>query len=161
MGLSNYTARFTDFDMRLDLNTDDVSKSSITAFINPLSVQTDYPASEKKDFNKTLSQSSKWFNGLKFPKIVFKSKKIVLTSNNSATILGDLSMLGISNPVELNVTYNGSFKKHPLNKKPTIGFSATAKITRSKWNLITYIPMISDHVEVFIESEFYKNVEIQ
>lgn len=156
MGLSNYTARFTDFDMTLDLDTDDVTKSSITANINPLSIETDYQATKEKDFNKTLSESSKWFNGLKFPKITFKSNKIILTGENSATMLGDLTMLGVSQPIELNVVYNGSYKEHPLNKKPTIGFSATAKIARSKWGLSTYIPMISDNVEVLIESEFYK-----
>jgi len=155
-GLSNYTARFTDFDATINLDAKNVSNSSVTAKINPFSIETDYPKSDKKDFNKTLSEDTKWFNGIKFPEINFKSTNIMLTSGTTAIVSGDLKMLGIVKPIKLDVTFNGAYEKHPFSKKPTIGFSATGKINRSDWGLNTHFPMIANEVKIIIEAEFYK-----
>jgi polyisoprenoid-binding protein YceI len=41
-GLSYYTARFTNFDIKLNFNPADVAKSKVTATIDPKSVETDF-----------------------------------------------------------------------------------------------------------------------
>src|SRR5689334_14423792 len=55
-GLAWYTARFTNFDIQLEFNPDDVTKSKVTATIDPKSVETDFartrPATDKRDFNE-------------------------------------------------------------------------------------------------------------
>ncbi|MDZ7784521.1 MAG: YceI family protein [Halioglobus sp.] len=42
LGLSNYIARFTKYDVSLELDPDNLSASSVTATIWPSSVRTDY-----------------------------------------------------------------------------------------------------------------------
>lgn len=88
MGLSDYTARFTDFDANIYFNPEVIERSSVNVTINPASLKTDYPFADKKDFDKKLTDDEEWFNVNKFPKIQFVSKEIVPTSRDTASIVG-------------------------------------------------------------------------
>lgn len=156
LGLSNYTARFTDFDAQVEFDSNDISNSVVTASINPLSVETDYPYAEEKDFNKKLAEDEDWFNGLAFPNITFESTAIEITGENTAVMTGELGMLGVTKPVSFDVTFNKAMQKHPFNGKPTMGFSAVANITRSDWGFDVYTPNIGDEVAIALEVEFAK-----
>ena len=156
LGLSYYTARFTDFDATIDLNTENLAKSSVNVSINPASVKTDYPHPEKKDFDKKLATGKDWFNAEKFPTATFKSTNVVKITDTTGKITGDLTFLGTSQPVELDVTFNGGMEEHPYAKKPALGFSAHTTLKRSEWGFNTYVPNIGDEVEVLIEAEFVK-----
>lgn len=159
LGLSHYTARFTDFDATIDFNPEAIDQSHVTVTIDPTSVTTDYPNAEEKDFDAKLAKGEKWFNSEAFPEINFKSTGITITGDNTADITGDLTFLGITKPVTLDTTLNGAMKKQPFSKKPTLGFSATTTIKRSEWGFSTYVPTIGDEVTVLIEAEFYHDGE--
>jgi len=133
-GLSNYVARFTDFDIDLTLDSDDLAKSSANAVIKTNSISTEYPHAEKKDFNKKPG-----FN---------------LTEKTKGKLSGDLTFLGITKPVVLDVTLNGTQAVHPFARKPAIGFSATTTIKREDWGFIKYLPNIGNEVKIEIEAEF-------
>lgn len=156
-GLSNYVARFADFEASIDYNHDDVSKSVVTASINPMSIQTAYPNAQQKDFNKILATDKKWFNAGKYARIEFKSTNIEMIGEKTAAMDGELTLLGVTKPVRLNVVFNGAMKRQPFTGKPTMGFSATATINRSEWGMTAYIPNVGDQVEVTIEGEFAKH----
>lgn len=151
--LSTYVARFTKFDATIDFNPKDVTKSTVTAKIDPTSIETDYVPGER-DFNKELAQDEKWFNAGKFPDITFKSTKVEKTGENTGIVTGDLTLLGVTKPVTLDVTYNGAYADQPFSHKPTLGFAATGVIKRSDWGLSTYVPMIGDEVTLEIHGEF-------
>jgi polyisoprenoid-binding protein YceI len=157
MGLSNYTARFTDFDAELDFNPKAPAESSLTVTIDPTSLKTDYPYPEKKDFDAKLTKGEDWFNSEKFPKITYTSTKITQTSPNTGTITGDLTFLGVTKPLVLQVKFNDAMAMQPFSKKPTLGFSATGTLSRSEWGMDTYVPNIGDEVELLIEAEFAKS----
>lgn len=157
LGLSNYTARFTDFDAQINFLPDKLEQSVVTATINPASIKTDYPYPEKKDFDKKLVEKSEWFNVSAFPTITFTSTNIVLSGGDKAVMTGQLTFLGITKPVSLDVTFNGAMKRQPFSKKPTLGFSASGSIKRSEWGMATYVPNIGDEVSLLIEAEFAKN----
>lgn len=156
MGLSNYAARFTDLDATINYNPDDLSKSKVVATIDADSIETDYPNADKKDFNKELSQGADWFNSDKFPEIKFASTSIKKLSATKGTMTGDVTFLGVTKPVTLDVTFNGALAEHPMNKKPALGFSAEGKLKRSDFGMSKYIPMVGDEVEVQLELEFFK-----
>lgn len=156
LGLSNYTARFTDLDANVMLNANSPEMSTVQATIKPASVRTDYPYPEKKDFDAKLANDENWFNSSAFPVMTFASKEIKLTGDNTADIMGELTMLGVTKPVTLKTTLNGSMLVQPFAKKPAMGFSATTVIKRSEWGFDTYIPTIGDDVTVLIEAEFIK-----
>ena len=156
LGLSNYTARFADFDASIDYNSDNIEKSRVTARINPMSIQTAYPHADEKDFDKVLATEKGWFNALEFPDIRFASTAITMTGDNSADMQGDLTLLGVTKPVTLKVVFNGAMLRQPFSGKPTMGFSATARLNRSEWGMSKYVPSIGDSVEILIEGEFAK-----
>jgi polyisoprenoid-binding protein YceI len=156
LGLSNYTARFTRFEASLDIDPAKPESARLTVAVDPTSIRTDYPFAERKDFDKELIEDADFFNASKFPKITFISTKIERTGEKTAKVTGDLVMLGISKPLTLDVVLNGA-KEHPGNKKPALGFSATAKLKRSDWGLTTRAPFLGDEVSLLIEAEFIKS----
>lgn len=156
VGLSNYTARFTKFDAKINFDPADVTKSTVTATIDPTSIETDFEPNEKVDFNKELSQSDQWLNAGAHPAITFTSTKVEKTGDTTGKLHGNLTLLGVTKPVVLDVTYNGAYAEQPFSKQPTLGFSAKGKIKRSDWGFSTYVPAIGDEVEFAIEAEFAK-----
>lgn len=156
-GLSNYTARFKSIDAEIQFDPAHPDKSKVTATIDPLSLETDFVPNAERDFNKELRTDEKWFNAGKFPKITFTSTKVELNGENKGKIYGDLTLLGVTKPVVLDVVLNGAYLVQPFNKKPTLGFSATTSIQRTEWGLTTYAPIISDKVDIIIEAEFNQN----
>ncbi|MDY0008553.1 MAG: YceI family protein [Bdellovibrionales bacterium] len=155
-GMSNYTARFKSFDAEVTLDPADLTKSKVTAKIDPTSLETDYVPTTEKDFNKNLVTKEEWFNAGKFPEITFTSTKIETTGDTTGKIHGDLTLLGVTKPVVLDAVFNGGYAEGPFTKKPAMGFSATTSITRSDFGFSTYVPMIGDKVDIIIEAEFGK-----
>lgn len=154
LGLSNYTARFTKFDADLRFDPANPENSSLTATVDPTSIETDYPYPEEKDFDAKLVEGEEWFNAINFPEITFQSTVITRTGENTGAMTGDLTFLGVTKPMTLDVTFNGAMAEQPFSKKPTLGFSATGTINRSEWGMATYVPTIGDEIELLIEAEF-------
>lgn len=151
-GLSNYTARFTDFDASIDFDPENPVASSVTATINPLSVETDHPTND--GWNNTLATDGKWFDGNNFPQIVFQSTGVEQTGEFTGIITGDLTMLGVTKEVQLDATYNGTGNAPWFGTRDIIGFSATGTLKRSEFGMDTLLPNIGDEVEIIIEAEF-------
>ena len=153
-GLSNYVARFTEFDVAIDYNSKNIEKSQVTASINPMSIQTAYPNADEEDFNTILATETGWFNAKKFASIDFVSTSIDMTTEKHAVMKGNLTFLGVTKEVSLDLVLNGAMTTQPLTRKPTMGFSATTSITRSEFGMSKYVPSIGDKVDIMIEGEF-------
>jgi polyisoprenoid-binding protein YceI len=154
LGLSMYTARFTKFDMDLNLDVEDPSKSSVTATIDPTSIRTDYPG--QKDFDGNLASQPNFFNAGDHPQISFESTGVEMTGDETATITGDLTMLGQTLPVTFDAELHGALAKHPFaGGKPAIGFTATGTVDRSAYGM-SAVPNIGTEVTVMISAEFIK-----
>jgi polyisoprenoid-binding protein YceI len=154
MGLSNYTARFTNVSATLVFNPISPTASKLTASVDPLSVETDYPNPTQKDFDAKLAKDKDWLNGTQYPTITFTTTKLTQTGPNKGTMVGDLTFLGVTKPLTWDVTFNGAYAKQPISGKPALGFSAIAKMKRSEWGLATYVPMVGDDVTLRVETEF-------
>ena len=154
LGLAKYTARFTKFSSKIQFDNQDPMNSKVIADIDPRSIKTDYPNPEEKDFDKVLSEDTAWFNTKKFPSITFKSTKLEKTSENTGKLTGNLTFLGVTKPVTLDVTLNKALGNHPFANKPALGFSATGNIKRSDFGMTKYIPTVGDNVDIIIEAEF-------
>lgn len=153
MNLSYYTARFTDFDTSLEFDPKNPGASHVKAIINPLSVQADHPTD--KDWDRKIGED--FLDGVKFPQIVFESKKIDVTGEFTGKVTGDLSFLGVTKPVTLDVTFNGAAPVAALYQgRSAVGFSAHATFKRSDFGLTRYSSLVGDDVEIIIECEFTK-----
>ncbi|MDJ0920419.1 MAG: YceI family protein [Henriciella sp.] len=161
-GLSQYRVSFTDFDANLSFDPADPEAASLSVSINPLSVETNYPGDYKashadspyETWNEDLGRNPQWLNGDEFPAIEFVSTGIERSSDTAGTVTGDLTFLGQTNPVTLDVTYNGVGRAPWFGERDLIGFDASTTITRSEWGMGAYLPMIGDEVEVTFSGEF-------
>ena len=156
MGLSNYTARFTKFDIALNLDVENPANSTVTATIDPTSVRTDYPLADQKDFDGEVA-GEKFLKSGEHPEITFTSTAVELTGENTAKVTGDLTMLGQTQPVTLDVVLNGALAEHPFAKVPAVGFSATGELDRTAFGVAFLAPQIvAPEVSFMIEAEFVK-----
>jgi len=155
MGLSKYTARLNDVSITLALDGEDPAASSVTAEIDPTSVDTGYPG--ETDFDGEIANDERFFNAGTFPTISFESKAIEMTGEQTARITGDLSFLGVTKAVTLDATLVGAMEKHPFAGVPAIGFSATTTLDRTDFGL-DYLSGrgLGDEVEIVIQAEFLK-----
>jgi polyisoprenoid-binding protein YceI len=77
-----------------------------------------------------------------------------MTTEKTAVMKGNLTFLGVTKEVSLDVVFNGAMTTQPFSRKPTMGFSATTNIIRSEFGMNKYVPSIGDQVEIMIEGEF-------
>ncbi len=154
LGLSNYTARFTEFRGQLQLDAENPENSTLEVIVYPMSLRTDYPNAHVTDFDKELQEDANWMDAKTHPEITFKSTKMTQTSPTSGQVEGDLTFRGITHPVTLDVTLNGALEKHPFVDAAALGISATTAIMRSDYGMSHLVPGVGDDVQIIIESEF-------
>ncbi len=115
-GFAAAHGRFGVVSGTIDFDQDDVTKSSVSVEIKATSIDTNHEAR-----NKHL-QSPDFFNVAEFPNLTFKSTSIKKTGENTGLVTGELTMIGVTKSVTLDVVFNkGDDKK--------VGFSGKAEIT--------------------------------
>jgi len=99
-------------------------------------------------------RSADFFNVAEFPEILFKSTRLNFAGDNLESIEGDLTMVGMTKPVKLQVT---SFRcgPHPFNKKAMCGADLAGSLKRTDFGLKFGVPAISDEVKLTIGIEAY------
>lgn len=85
----------------------------------------------------------------------FVSTSVTRTAETRATIVGDLTLNGVTRPVAIAAEFTGA-GANPMSKAETIGFEGRALIRRSDFGLGTYVPLVSDEVELTISAAFEK-----
>ncbi len=154
-GISDYTVNFTEFDAVLDFNPDDPEASSIQVTINPGALWTRHPDPDKKAaWEEELGHDKKFLNAGEFPAITFTSTAATLSGDFTGTVTGDLTFLGITRPVTLDVTYNGVTNVPWFGQRDLIGFNAVATIKRSDWGMTAMKRVVSDQVTITFSGEF-------
>ena len=150
-GLSDYTMKFKDWDATLDFNAEDVTQSSVSVSINPVSVETDHPS--KPDWNTEIH--SDVFKSADFPQITFASTAIETTGAMTGTMTGDLTFLGVTKPVTLDVTFNGVANMPWSADQDTIGFTAKGSFNRTDFGADNFLQFgISDETKIYFSGEF-------
>jgi polyisoprenoid-binding protein YceI len=159
LGFSNYTARFRNFDAKLQFDPANLAASTVSATIDPRSIETDFPDPAKLDFNAVL-QGEQWLDSAQSPQMTYRSTAIEVTGPRTMKINGELTLRGITKPVALDATFNGGYAGHPMDPNARIGFSARGTLLRSDFGMSYGIPEagtkmgVSDQVEIIIETEF-------
>ena len=161
LGLSNYTCRFDVTDAKLVLNPEDVSQSTLNVTIDPKSIDPYYPGDYKaslpdssfENWQDDLANSERWFNSNAFPQIAYVSTGVEKTGPDTATVTGNLTLLGVTRPVTLDVKYNGVVNFPNAPDVDRIGFSATATLKRSDFGMTAVSAFVGYDVNIMIEIE--------
>ncbi len=151
MMISDVEGTFNSFDARIISSKEDFSDAVIelTADIN--SIDTD---NDKRDEHL---KNPDFFDAAKYPSLIFKSKSFKKVSDKKYKLIGDLTLHGITKPVELDVTLNGT-GVHPYTKKTIAGFKVTGVLKRSDFAISKDTPsaMLGDEVTITANAEFVK-----
>lgn len=150
LGYSKFTGRFTRFDGTLNLDPDSLEDAKLVVIIDPASIRTDFPFAEH--FDKELSDDTEFLNSPRFPRITFASTKVERTGRTMARVTGELTMLGITRPLALDVALE-SAGGQPA--EASLVFTATGKLRRSDFGIVTRTFIIDD-VSLQIEAAFKK-----
>lgn len=154
-GLSGYTVNFTDFDMDLDFNPENPVDSTISVSINPTAIQTNYPDPEKKvEWEDELVNDNRFLNADEFPQITFVSTGVEQTGEFEGKVTGDLTFLGVTQPVTMDVTYNGVGNAPWFGRRDLLGFDASTVLKRSDFGQNSLSNVISDEVVIEFSGEF-------
>jgi len=125
-------------------------KASVTIEIDAASIDTGH---EKRD--QHLS-SPDFLNAVEHPTITFKSTKLGWSGDKLSTVTGNLTILGVSKPVTLQVS-SINCGEHPFNKKQVCGFDASGSIKRSDFGVNYGLPAIGEVLDLQIELEAVKD----
>lgn len=145
-GFSNPIGTFSGSTGQLQFDEKDWSQSSVSVNIPLASLNLGDTHWQEKILDGTF------FDVRNFPTATFVSRQIEKLSDNTGIAYGTLTIRGISQAVNLNFTLN-ALKRHPLNFKKTIGFSATAILSRKAFSMNSWINVIGDDVKIIIELE--------
>ena len=148
-GFSNAIGTFSGSTGQLQFDENDWSRSSISVNIPVASLNLGDEEWQKKILDGTFFDAGKYANAS------FVSRRIEKISDNTGIAHGVLTIRNVSLPVSLDFNLN-SLKRHPLNFKKTIGFSATARLSRKAFGMDAWSTVIGDEVKILIELEAAK-----
>lgn len=149
LGISDVEGLFRDFDATISASKADFSDGVFELTAAVKSIDTEI---EMRDNHL---RSADFFDVEKFDKLSFKSTSIKPAGKNKYTLSGNLTMHGITKPVNMNLVYRGTIV-HPMNKSNVAGFQLTGTLKRSDFNIGPNFkaPMISDEVVIKADGEF-------
>ena len=146
LGLSTMIGRFGDVAGTLMFDEDNIENSTVSVTVQTASINTFH---EKRDDHL---RSPDFFNTLEFPEMTFNSTSVTKLDANTAQLKGELTLLGVTKPVTLDLTVN-KVGPHPFNKKQVAGFTAIGTIKRSDFGMKYGAPMIGDDIALRLELE--------
>lgn len=149
IGYSKTLGVFGDVSGTFDYDIDTQQLANVQVTIATDSVDTFHDARnghvKEKDF----------LNVSAHPRITFTATSGTPTSDTSGTVTGDLTILGMSQPVTLNVRLNKAAAYPFGHKRFTLGLSMDAVINRSDWGMDYGVGngLVGDEVAITIETE--------
>ena len=151
--ISSVEGRFTQFDGKI-LIAPQLAQSKAEVSVEVASIDT-----EVKDRDDHL-RSADFFDAKKYPKMLFKVKKVTGSLPN-LTLVGDLTLHGITKEVSLETKYLGKVKDPWGNEM--IAFVSKANISRKAfgltWNNLAEVgPVVGDEVRISLKIQAVKKV---
>ncbi len=156
LGMMTVRGHFAEVEAGGTIDPTHPEKSEVEATINTLSIRTH---NEQRD--KDL-RSSNFLEADKYPTITFKSTQLKLDGDDRATLTGDLTIKGVTKPVELKVVKYGEFNDPNMGHR--IGYAAETTINRKDFGMRFDMMLdgkfiVSDEIQINIEGEVVESAD--
>ena len=150
LGISNVRGRLGKVDATIMYDEKDVTKSTVNATIDMAGVDT----GEAPRDNHLKTDA--FFDVAKYPTATFVSTSVA-KGGSGLTILGNLTLHGVTKPVTLDVD-GPTAPVTGMDKKQHAGFSASTTIHRSDFEVGTKFPaaVVGDDVKITIDLDAAK-----
>ncbi len=154
MMFTNVSGKFTDFEASVATDSDSFENADFS-----FKGKTDSISTGNKDRDTHLV-SPDFFDAASFPEISFKSTGFTKTGEGEFELAGELTLHGVTKPVQLATEFGGLAKDPWGNTKA--GFSITGKINRKDWALNwnsaleTGGVLVGEEVKLSMELQFIK-----
>lgn len=149
LGINDVMGTINDFDVTIATSKEDFSDAVITLDAKVASIDTRIEARDKH------LRSPDFFDAEKYPSITFKSTKLKKVKKNKYLLDGELTMHGVTKPVQLHWIFKGE-TANPRSKARTVAFQLSGTIKRSDFGVGANFPatMVSDEVRILADGEF-------
>jgi polyisoprenoid-binding protein YceI len=153
--ITNVKGGFLDFSGALHLDGTDPSRSTATLDVKMDSIDT---GSADRDGHL---KSADFFKTDEFPVMTFRSTQAEALGGDDYRITGDLTILGVTKPLTIDLEFNGAAKDPFGNER--VGFEGKAEILRSEWGLTwnaaleTGGVLVSDKIKLVFDISAVKN----
>ncbi|WP_326663955.1 YceI family protein [Streptomyces canus] len=153
--VTNVKGKFDEFSGSLHLDGGDPSASTASIDVKMDSIDT---GSADRDGHL---KSADFFKIEEFPTMTFRSTKAEALGDEDYRITGDLTILGTTKPLTIDLEFNGAAKDPFGNER--VGFEGKAEIKRSEWGLSwnaaleTGGVLVSDKIKLSFDISAIKN----
>ncbi len=149
MGVAKLRAKFPRITGKLEVDHDDLLHSSFELEADAGSVTTGHPAQE--DFMR----SENWLDAENHPRLAFRSTSIETQDGTRYLVHGDLTLRGVTRPVELPLDFHGVVSD---SWGLRAGFSSLFTVNRRDFGInwsrdFDWGPMAGDELEVALDIE--------
>ena len=151
LSISDIDGSFKTFDAKLTSTKEDFSDATFDFTADVNSINTD---NEKRDGHL---KSPDFFDVAKFSSLTFKSKSVKKVAGNKYTIIGDMTMHGVTKMVSFEAVIRTGV--NPMSKKNVVGVKVNGTVNRSTFGIGASMPgtMLSEEVIVRGSAEFSKD----
>ena len=118
---------FNEFEATAQIDAEDISRSSVQVTIKVDSIDT---RNEQRDGHL---RSNDFLDIAGFPELTFVSTEVTPVSTDVVRVTGDLTIKGVSRPVSIDFTYEGSAVDPFGNQR--VGFEGSVVINRKDWGI--------------------------
>jgi len=156
LGMMTVRGHFAEVAATGELYPDQPERSKVEVTINTASIRTH---NEQRDNDL---RASTFLEVEKYPTITFKSTKIEPKSADRGTMIGDLTIKGVTHPVTLKVVKYGEFNDPGMGHR--IGYAAETKINRKDFGMQFDMMLdgkfiVSNEIQINIEGELVEAKE--
>jgi polyisoprenoid-binding protein YceI len=157
MMISKVRGQFERFSGTVELDENDVTRSSVEVQIEAASINT---RDSQRDAHL---RSADFLNAEQYPYLIFKSKRVEQIDATHGRIIGDLTIRDVTREVVLDVEYAGQ-SKSPWGTI-SAGFNARTTINRKDWGLTWNVALetggvlVGEDITINIEIELVKQPE--
>jgi polyisoprenoid-binding protein YceI len=142
IGYPRTQGEFRRFDGRLSVDFDHPAQSRVSFRVQSQSI--DVGSASFSDYLRSDA-----FLASRFSEIVFSSTAVEKIDEHDIRITGDLTMLGVTRPLTVDV----EVRRRTAQSRARLEFTARAKINRLEFDMNSGFPVISRDVDLVVASE--------
>jgi len=158
LGVMNFMGRFNRTNGKFTIDRA-AKKGGVDLAVETASIDTgDNERGNRPRSRDEHLRSADFFNVAEFPRMAYKSTNVKFSGDNPVEIEGQLTLLGVTKPVNLKVD-RWVCRENPFNKRSMCGGNASGALKRSEFGMKYMLQnnLLGDEVRLFLNVEGYKD----